>query len=302
MDSPPQDVRRNGSSKQPALFRWAWVWAGTSGAVGLICYRLEWRESAQIFFIAAIVLGTIAEISSRYTLSPKAKSVALPETSPEEFYMHFPDPGESGWLNYTVIPSENSYKEELCFGGPPADISTYEYTVKVDQVFGRLVDLREEDLSALGVHYEVVNGQVLEAEIRIRSPYNSTDGHIERLRKGVIWHEVTGSLRYFILSKHGGQDSFLISFFCSERQRLEKGFAALAEKAAQLGGVRELGRHRQPIYQLMDDVDEQAKTALSDLQQAASLERFGISFQELRDYEHVIQTLDTLISGSETQA
>jgi hypothetical protein len=291
MQNPSQDKRKNESSKQPALFRWAWAWGVASTAAMLLCYWLGWKDFARALLAVTIVMLTISEIASRYDVTRKSKSGESQDTEPEEFYIHFPDPAESGWLNYTVIPSKSIYKEEICFGGPPVDISTYEYAVKGDHVFARLVDLREDDI--YGKQYEVVNGQVLETEIRSRKPYDSTDGHIERLKKEVMWNETIGSLRYFILSKHECD----LSIFSRERQRLDKGFASLAEKATQLGGMREPGSY----YKAMNDADEESKAALRELQQTTRLERFGISFRELRDYEHIIQTLDGLISGSENQ-
>jgi hypothetical protein len=181
-----QDERKNGPSKQPALFRLAWVWLGVFGVATLICYFVGWRELSHVLLAVTIVMGTIAEISSRYILVPRLKSRSISNAEPEEdteaeeFYIHFPDPAESGWHNYTVTPSKNIYKEEFCVGGPPTDISTFEYSVEANQVFARLVDLHEEGLN--GVQYEVVSGQVLEAQIRSRKTYDTTDEHIERLR------------------------------------------------------------------------------------------------------------------------
>jgi hypothetical protein len=106
----------------------------------------------------------------------------------------------------------------------------------------------------------------------------------------VQWNEIPGALRYFILSKHGCQ----AAFFSRERQRLDRGFSSLAEKAALLGGVRDRG-----YYKPMNSADENSKAAIRDLQQTVRLEHFGISFNELIHYEHIIQTLEGLISGSE---
>jgi hypothetical protein len=282
---------QGGQKARPALptVQFGWRWALICGAATLICYFSGLRELSYVLFLVTIVLGTIAEISSRFTLSLREQSPDPLDTSPEEFYIHFPDPAESGWHNYTVTPSKNIYKEEFCDGGLPNVISKYEYSIRVDQVFGRLVDLREEDLNT--VQYEVVNGEVREAEIRSRNPYDYIVEYIESLKKDVTWNEITGSLRYFILSIHGCERSF----FSREQQRLEKGFASLAKKAAQLGGVRKPGGHYKP----MNDADEQSKAAIRELQHTASLERFGISLGELRFYEHIIQTLEGLISGSD---
>jgi len=274
------------SSKQPALFRWAWVWGLGLVAATLLCHYAGWRDAARAFFVVGVVVLTIAEIDSRYFVTRKGKPTENHELEPEEFYIRYPEPTESGWLNYAVIPSKTIYVEEVCYGGPPTDISTFEYTLKGDRVFARLVDLREEDFKS--THYEVVNGQILEADIRSRKPYDTTDDHIAMLKRDVTWTEVTGSLRYFILSQH----DYGASFFTRERERLSEGFSKLNEKASQLGAQR--GRSGS-----FKAKDEQNATAIRALQQSESLDRFGISFKELQNHEHIIQTLDRLISGSD---
>ena len=271
-------------------------WALLCVAAMFTCRFLGYKQLEQASVIGSFILITLYIVTSDYIVL-RRKHVETPEeteeteeTEPEEFYIHFPEPDEYGWCNYTIIPSKNAYKEDLCFGGPPVDISTFEYSVKDERVFSRLMDLLEKNFNA--DYYEVVNGQVLEADIRSRNSSPTTDQHIERLKKEVNWSEVKGSLRYFILSKHGCSLHFLFQ----EKERLTKGFDALAEKATALGAVRPVGGLLGGYYRAKDDASEQSKAAIDELQKAESLERLGLSFTELRDYEHIIQTLDGLLA------
>ncbi|MEI9967899.1 MAG: hypothetical protein WDM87_04450 [Terracidiphilus sp.] len=272
-------------------------WALLSTAAMLICYFVGFKEVSKAFFIVTVILLTVYEITSRFVVLPiKQVEEETDDEEPEEFGIHFPDPAEYGWHNYTVIPSRNIYKEQLCFGGPPTDNSTFEYSVKGESVFSRLVDLVEDGFK--DKQYEVVNGQVLEDEIRSRKQFDSTDQYIERLKKEVKWSELTGSLRYFILSKHGSSSKFTLSFFVQEKERLTKAIAALDQRASEVGGVRIVEGALRGCYKAKDEASEQSKAAIKELQSAESLQRFGLSFVELRDYEHTVQMLDDLLAGN----
>jgi hypothetical protein len=127
----------------------------------------------------------------------------------------------------------------------------------------------------------------------------AAEKRIKRLKRDILWHELTGSLRYFIMSKHGCQ----WSFFSAERERLQGGFAALEKAESGLGATRRPGDWYDPPA----DADEETKTAVERLQQdawvdpttgQASLMSFKICSNELQNYEHIIQTLDALLSES----
>jgi hypothetical protein len=228
-------------------------------------------------------------VSSSYIVLSRKAIEETPEPEPEEFSIRFPEPDEYSFCYYSVVPSTTVYTEVFC-GGDWKNTSTFQYSVKDERVFSRLIDLLEDTCGK--DYYTVVNGQVLEADIRSHESFDTTDERIERLKKDVNWNEVTGALRYFILSKHDCSPSV----FLREKERLTKAFNALAAKAAELDAVRLVGGLVGGYYKAKDGASEKSKAAIKELQTAESLERFRLSFRELKDYEHIIQTLDGLLA------
>ena len=265
-----------------------WQRALLSGVFTLVFYFAGWMLLALAAAIVTAVLSTLAVLSPR--LLPVAAATALydeQEEEPEEFTLQFPEPGEHGWHRSTVTPAQSRYIEEECYGGPPTTVSVFQYTVKADHVFAQLLDSREDDFD--GTHFEVVNSQVLEDEIKIRKPWEWTNEHIESLKKQVVLTELEGSLRYFILSIHGCDQAI----FSKEKQRIEGGFATLAREAHALGASRDgKGPYLPP-----DNADELTKAAILALQRGPGLKRFGITFPELVHYEHIASTLDQVMSA-----
>ena len=270
-------------------------WALLALAAALACRYFGFKELEQVFGVGGIVLLVLHYVSSSYIVLSRKAIEETPEPELEEFSIRFPEPDEHSFCYYTVVPSTTVYTEVFC-GGDWQNTSTFEYSVKDERVFSRLIDLLEDTCGK--DYYTVVNGQVLESDIRSREPFDSTDQHIERLKKDVNWNEVTGSLRYFILSKHGCSPSV----FLREKERLTKAFAALAEKAAALDAVRPVGGLLGGYYKAKDGASEQSKAAIKELQTAESLERFRLSFRELKDYEHIIQMLDELLADKSAAA
>jgi len=264
-------------------------WALLALVAALACRYFGFKELEQLFGVGGVVLLVLHYVSSSYIVLSRKAIEETPEPELEEFSIRFPELDEHSFCYYTVVPSTTVYTEVFC-GGDWQNTSTFEYSVKEDQVFSRLLDLREDGWRKN--YYTVVNGQVLEADIRSRQSLDTTDEYIERLKKDVNWNEVTGSLRYFILSKHGCSPSV----FLREKERLTKAFAALAEKASELGAVRPVGGLLGGYYKAKDGASEQFKAAIKELQTTESLERFRLSFRELKDYEHIIQTLDGLLA------
>jgi hypothetical protein len=283
------------NAKKTAPLSWRWVWI--CSAVAIVCYFGIGREVGFVLLIGTAALAIIAAMSHfiREIADERERpaNALKPESEAEEFQfaLGLPHPGEDGWDGCTITPSKNTYEHEFCGGGlfPPTDRSTYEYVIKDDQVFNRLVEKHTDAI--YGTHYEVINGQVLEGDIRKRKSAEFAEKLIERLKADVLWHQLTGSLRYFILSKHGCQRWF----FSAERERLQEGFGALEKAASGLRATRKPGDWYEPPA----DADEQTRTALEKLQQDASLMGFKICFNELQDYEHIVQTLDALASESQ---
>lgn len=267
-----------------------WPWIAVCGFLPLALYVFGLITAAAALFLTA-VLAIVFVLSLRQR-SRKAELMPIGVSDePEQFTLQFPEPGEHGWHRYTVTPAKLTFEEQKCYGGPPVTVSVFQYTVKSGHVFAQLIDSREDDFA--GTHFEVINGQVLDHDIRLRKPWEWTDSHIEDLNQQVVWREIEGSLRYFVLSLHGWGKEQL----SKEHQRMENGFAALAREAAALGAIRE----NRGAYHPPETADQQTQQAILDLQQRPRLERFGISFAELIDYEHVHQTLKRLISSPEVR-
>lgn len=276
-------TRVNAKKTLPLQWRWVMICA----IVALVSLYEGDREVGFVFVILTATLAIIAAVTQFIRAIEDVRNAAKKaKDEPEEFTLQCPDPGDHGWHRCTVIPSTKRYEEQICFGGPPTDTSIYEYAIKGDQVFSRLLNLCSHDFD--GEHYDVVNGQLMEAELARMSGYETAEMHIERLKRELFWNKRVGALQYFILFQHrqGG------SFFTSERERIQKGFEALAEAASKLGATRERGLHR-----LSENADEETRNAVKRLQSPDGLRRFRIAFVEVRDYEHIMETLDGILKG-----
>lgn len=216
------DQPNNDQTKQRVHFRWHWALLGFG--IAIACHYGGYRQLEEVFAVGAVILLTLDYVSTYYVILPRKQVEADTETDtePEEFPIRFPEPYEDGWHNFTVIPLKSVYEEELC-GGDWLNTSHFEYSVKDERVFSRLIDLRANQWG--NDHYEVVNGQVLEADIRSRQSFDTTDEYVEGLKRDVTWNEVTGAMRYFILSKHGCP----LPLFKREKERLSKAFNAVRE-------------------------------------------------------------------------
>jgi hypothetical protein len=213
-----------------------------------------------VLVIPTAVLAITAALSHFIrAIEDERNSTMKAMAEPEEVTLRYPNPYQAGWHNCTVRPITKTYEEEKCFVGSPTMTSTYEYEVKGDQVFERLLDEHIDGYrDGYGDGYFVVNGQVLEADIRKMMWSEAAEKRIKRLKRDILWHELTGSVRYFIMSKHRCRKSF----FSAERGRLQEGFAALEKAASGLGATRKRGRYEPPA-----DADEQTNTAVENLQQ-----------------------------------
>jgi hypothetical protein len=264
-------------------------WAVVFGILTLVAYSMDWKAIALLCLTVSAVGATVSLIRSKLSVVADLHSAKLENESPEEFYLNLSDHSdETAWHIFTLMPAKAIFIEEVCYGGPPTNISTFEYQLRGDLVFCRLRDVEVDGV--YGIRYEVVNGQILERELKEHSASDSTALHIELLKKGTLWHELSGSIRFFILSKHG----YGPSHFLREKERVRKGFADLASAVEKLGGVRKPGNWN--WYRASEDADEETESAIAELQKPSNMERFGISFGELMEYEHVMETLDKIVA------
>ena len=129
---------------------------------------------------------------------------------------------EHGWENVTVYPMQRRFQREICFGGPPVTEEAWEYDLKEDSVVVcRLLDRYEKHFGSVETAYTVVNSTILEG-------YSSEK--IAIMRKEVVWHELHGAIRYFILSKHD-----LHKDLQKELKQLRISFAQITTEAEALG-------------------------------------------------------------------
>jgi hypothetical protein len=142
-------------------------------------------------------------------------------TDEESFCLDMTEPWmqkNSGWDQIDVYPSKFRYERQNCRGAPPSYDEAWEYEIKNDaMVFQRLLDRRKGGIYE--DQYEVVNGCIQEDAIERknreyeqwltsksqedkefwsnRQPYSAD--HVARLKREILWHELHGALKYFIL-------------------------------------------------------------------------------------------------------
>jgi hypothetical protein len=156
------------------------------------------------------------------------------------------------WRELSLYPSRLRYELDNC--------EVWEYQVKEEQaiVVQRLRDRLRFDLSSVErAEYEVVNGclqlNVIERRNSERQDYSDREDEdqkfrlllqpyspraLETLRKSVIWHQVHGAIKYFILSRHFRGKS-CTGFWTERRRRLEESFSKIASEAEKLGAKRD---------------------------------------------------------------
>jgi hypothetical protein len=125
----------------------------------------------------------------------------------------------------------------------------YEYAVRHTTVFVRLIERSTEGPG--GHKYEVFNGcinaarleedyamkvQKYRADVNVDFRIDETPSFpFEQLEKRIVWHEIYGAIRYFVLAKQLPLHE--ATFFREEFERFTKAFAAIAQRADQLGAV-----------------------------------------------------------------
>jgi hypothetical protein len=296
-------------------YRWAWIFFCAQGVCAFLDFfgvaSFHWGRLWTYLFIAWVVcasLGFITEYIDHAVSSLKTNEStsgdswdASVETESEDdaeerepFSFYYNDGIYDGTVNLT--PTKRIYENKFYGNGPPTYRESYEYTLKEkQQIFARLIDSSEEDLNT--TTYQVVNGQVqrdtvkqkqheLWSRMSAEDEKSFTTDALNKLDTAVGWHEVIGSIRYFILSKHGVPKEF----FADERERLQTGFAKVEAAALKVG----VQRNEYGWYTAPKD-DGPAEEAIARLVEDARSERYSIKLREIVDYEWTIETLDRII-------
>jgi hypothetical protein len=211
---------------------------------------------------------------------------------------------DSGWSTASIFPAQHRYQRSDCYGGPPVTEELWEYDIKErSAVFQRLLD--RYDVNFEGPEYEVVNGNVLEdvferkrseREIWLNSlpeekrefygsnsPYSTE--RLTELRREVLWFELHGAMKYFILSKHYPHGEWK-----KELEKLRASFSKIATEAETLGArVDEYG-----FYKLPKEAGDIERQKLNDLfSETTLLKKYRIhSFGDWRDRDLITKLLD----------
>jgi hypothetical protein len=304
-------------------YRWAWTFGIALGVCGVaeslfdlhlsrlpLALCVGWAVFACLGYITAHIDKAVSEMKEgNRTGSNKIEPVEewpsddevdknASSEDDEDFSLSYPTMSENSYHFAVVSPSKRTYQEEFSHSFS-SQKAYYEYTLKGEtQVFARLIDSFDEAILR-SPRYKVVNGHVQRDVVRQEEHgrWSSkedreyfTASALEQLDHDVLWHEVIGSLRYFILSKHGIRQYF----FIGERERLQEGFAKLERAASKIGVKRdEYGWYSAPKD------DELACQAMTRLLEDTKSDRYRIKLREFQDYEHIMKTLDELIASEE---
>jgi hypothetical protein len=221
--------------------------------------------------------------NARSALENEGPQERVKSDAGESYSLCLKSTGANGWDSVELYPSRRQYRRQYCFGGPPTFEEVFEYEVKGrTDVVERLRDCWREDLC--GKERGVINGQLVVPD--------------DRQRDAVAWHELFGPIKYFILA-HTLAPLERVSYFESEKQRIQKGFDAVAREAAKLGGTWN-GTHG--FYDASRDASKEVRLALDSLQTNEALRRHGLTnFYELSTYEESLWLL-TMESDGKTQS
>ncbi len=273
--------------------------------------------------IAFVLGGLILRLESKIegnrgepksTASASAVDEAQTEEDPlysndeEPFYLDMTIPmleAESGWDRIELYPSRHQYERQSCYGGPPVYEEIWEYDIKAHaSVFVRLLDRHKEDLNN-DHQYEIVNGCIQEDVIERKNrdhetwlnslsdkdrqrfqyqPYSAKE--IAELKREVIWHELQGAVKYFILSKHNHMGMWKMDL-----ERLQKAFSLIVTEAEALGATcNKFGN-----YELSNDMDDIQRKKLEDLFSPTTL-RIKYGIHSYRDWAERDQIMKLLVS------
>jgi hypothetical protein len=228
------------------------------------------------------------------------------DEEPESFALAMTEPWmeeQSGWDTVDIYPSRHRYERSYCFGGPPTHEEVWEYAVKEgDAVFQRLLDRREHGIYE--DQYEIVNGciqeDVFERKDRQHQAWLRSQGDenlkrllqgtpafeaIARCRREILWHELHGALRVFILLSNTARSQALKTKFLE----LRESFSRIAVELSRLGATRD----KHGTYKLPAEADDSRQKALRDLLSSETLlKQYGIrSSHELTEQDQILKLL-----------
>lgn len=197
-----------------------------------------------------------------------------------------------GETTVEVFPHCKRYEEQWVGDGQSTD-ETYEYEVRDTQVFARLTEKAVDSILS-GKCQEVLRGQVLEDAITGKRPLDDLNTHyLNRMKTLVLWHEVLGPLRYFILN--ASADRNLQGFFASEQKRLSEAFSKADAELRKLGAV---WSERSSYYRAPDGATPEVKRAVNDYSTDENLRKLGISFYELCSKNQTLDALNTITASA----
>jgi hypothetical protein len=283
------------------LFKGKALWGIASVFYGLIV-RLE----SKIDGYRSEIKSTAAEQSIHTDALAEEKPFCLAEEEP--FYLDMTVPilkADSGWDNVHLYPSRHQYERQRCYGGPPEYEEIWEYDIKAHaSVFVRLLDRHKEDLNDEH-QYDVVNGciqeDVIERENRDHEtwlnslpeknretfqyqPYSAKE--IAELKREVIWHELQGAVKYFILSKHDRMGEWK-----RDLEKLRNSFELIVTEAEALGATC----NKFGSYELPNDADDLQRKKLEDIFSSRNLLGiYGVhSYRDWAERDQIMKLLES---------
>jgi hypothetical protein len=195
----------------------------------------------------------VATLDPSHILAPKPPAPLVPEIEEPEFELETTTPydyDDSGWERWTVLPNQKQLIRNRCGGGPTVHEEIYEYAVRHTSVFVRLIEKSNEAFDEY--EYEVFAGSINTARLeedyakKIKKYENDANKDLflgdtptiisAELQKEIVWHEIYGAIRYFILNKDVPV-VYEANFFRNELERFTNAFAAIEKQAEELGAV-----------------------------------------------------------------
>jgi hypothetical protein len=246
----------------PTLFGWVVIAVTIKWMDKVDDWLLGWLIStAGCAVFAAWIYGLkwydkrIEQITKSNPSHILAKKLSDQKPEPEELEFHLDvtterDHTDSGWEYWDVFPNQKRLTHQRCHGGPPTHEEIYEYAVRHTSVFVRLIEKSEQGFDE--PEYKVFGGAINTARLeedyakKIKKYENDPNKDLflsdtpeiisAELQKEIVWHEIHGAIRYFVLNK----DVPVVheaNFFRGELERFTNAFASIARRAEELGAV-----------------------------------------------------------------
>jgi hypothetical protein len=245
------------------------IWAGiailVAGAYGLKWYDKKWCKPSP-------------------PLTPEPLEFKLITTGNYEV-----DGIGEGW---DMFPEQKRLVYERGLGGPDVR-EVYEYAVRDTNVFVRLLEKSTETAPSDERKYQVFGGSINRARLeeddaKLVKKGEEWDDDTKRillrdtpetisadLQKEIVWHEVYGAIRYFVLSKDTSP-SYIDSFYKDELERFTDASIAIEKKAKELGAVWSNFRYKAP-----EGMTPEAKEEIEK-----QLRVFNFGFRNANEFRH----------------